>query len=184
MPPRHYDKSVFLNCPFDSQYQGIFQSLVFTVRAAGLIPRCALEIADSSTNRLGKILQLIGECRFGIHDITRTETDEATGFPRFNMAFELGLYVAWKHFGNVTQRRKSCLILDRDPYRFRAFLSDIAGQDPEAHQNDPQQAVRRVRNWLRTEAHRRLAGEERFVQGYKAFMGELPELCQKRRIRP
>lgn len=47
--------SVFINCPFDNEYQPIFEAVVFTVVACGFTPRCALEELDSGTVRLKKI---------------------------------------------------------------------------------------------------------------------------------
>src|SRR5712691_349151 len=81
-PAADYQRNVFINCPFDLAYQPIFRALVFTVYAANLRPRCALEIGDSSRVRLDKILQIIEECRLGIHDISRTQLDEKSLLPR------------------------------------------------------------------------------------------------------
>ena len=36
----------------------------------------------------------------------------------------------------------SALILDANPHRYDAVLSDISGQDIETHANDPDQAIR------------------------------------------
>lgn len=86
-----YADNVFINCPFDSAYKPIFDAIIFTVMDAGFRPRCALESRDSGDTRLAKIVQIIRECRFGIHDISRVETGGA-GLPRFNMPFECGLF--------------------------------------------------------------------------------------------
>ena len=73
------------------------------------------------------------ECRFGIHDLSRTQLDRRSRLPRFNMPLELGMFLAAKRFGVELQRRKNALILDRDRYRYQKFISDIAGQDIRAH---------------------------------------------------
>jgi hypothetical protein len=57
----------------------------------GFRPRCALELDDSAEVRIDKILRKIAECRFGVHDLSRTELDAASALPRFNMPLELGL---------------------------------------------------------------------------------------------
>ena len=93
----------------------MFDALVFVIHDAGFVARCALEISDAAQNRLQKILRIVGECRYGIHDLTRTELDPGSSLPRFNMPFELGLYVGCKWFGNRKQASKSCLIVDREP---------------------------------------------------------------------
>ena len=89
-----------------------------------------------------------------VQDISRTELN-AAGLPRFNMPFELGLFLGAKRFGNAMQRRKTCLVLDREPYRYQAFLSDIAGQDIAAHGGEPVRAIGAVRDWLAAGGHRR-----------------------------
>src|SRR5215210_5684111 len=144
-----YEASVFINCPFDPEYRPIFDALLFAVHACGLRARCALEAADSGAVRVEKIVQIIRDCRFGIHDISRTELNDQ-GLPRFNMPYELGLFMGAQRLGGAKQRRKSCLILDRQAYRYQAFLSDIAGQDPLSHGDDPSRAIKATRDWLAT----------------------------------
>jgi hypothetical protein len=45
-------------------------------------------------------------------------------------------------------RTKRILILDAERYHFQKVLSDIAGQDIAAHNNDPKELIRRVRDWV------------------------------------
>ena len=90
MPAAEYDRNVFINCPFDDAYAPIFEAIVFAVHDAGFRPKCARERLDSSEVRLQKILSLISESRFSIHDLSRTELDDSNQLPRFNMPFELG----------------------------------------------------------------------------------------------
>jgi hypothetical protein len=97
-----YNDNVFLNCPFDSEYWPVFEAIVFTIFACGFVPRCAREEADSSDVRVDKLVRLIQQSRYGIHDISRVELDDAHGLPRFNMPFELGLDLGCKRFGATT----------------------------------------------------------------------------------
>ena len=122
-----YHTSVFINCPFDEDYRPLFDAIVYTVFRHGLKPRCALEAADGSAVRMDKITQIIAECRWAVHDISRTELNRS-GLPRFNMPLELGLFLGARRFGDRMQQRKNCLTLDRQPHRYQAFLSDIAGR--------------------------------------------------------
>ena len=46
-----FEDSVFINCPFDSEYRAIFFALVFAVHDCGYIARCALEVDDSGLAR-------------------------------------------------------------------------------------------------------------------------------------
>ena len=117
-----YEDSVFINCPFDSQYQAIFYALVFAVHDCGYVARCALEVDDSGLVRIQKIEQMISDCRFGIHDISRVESDPHTQLPRFNMPLELGLFLGAKRYGKSGKRRsyvRSSILTSID---FRNFV--------------------------------------------------------------
>ncbi|MFT4154443.1 hypothetical protein [Parafilimonas sp.] len=88
-----YTDFVFINCPFDDAYMALLHAVVFTVYRCGFFPQCALGDEDSSTSRLEKIINIIENCKYAIHDLSRTETG-TSGFPRFNMPFELGIFLA------------------------------------------------------------------------------------------
>lgn len=175
-----YSKNIFVNCPFDDVYLHIFHSIVFTVFDCGYIARCALEIEDSSEIRIEKIARIISECKYGIHDISRTELDKGTSLPRFNMPLELGMFFGAKRFGDDEQRKKVCLILDKAPYRYQSFISDIAGQDIRSHKNEDAEVIRVVRNRLRNVSGRvTIPGGKEILRRYLLFKSELPLLCKK-----
>src|ERR1700679_3192363 len=94
---------VFINCPFDDGFKDILYAMVFTVYRCGFTPRSALEEDNALENRLSKIERIIHECKFGIHDISRTEVNEK-GLPRFNMPFELGMFFGLKSHPDVHQK--------------------------------------------------------------------------------
>lgn len=129
MAATSYDYDVFINCPFDFEYRPLLYALVFAVHDCGFRARSTLEIDDAGQVRIENIYSLIRDCRFGIHDISRTEPDETHGLPRFNMPLELGVFLGAAKFGRGRQREKRCLILDRERYRYQKYISDIAGQD-------------------------------------------------------
>jgi hypothetical protein len=112
-----YASQVFLNVPFDIKYKKLLAALVFAVHECGLVARCAMERDDGGEVRLSKIFDIIRECRFGIHDLSRTTLDTTNRLPRFNMPLELGVFLGARRFGATAQRKKTCLILDRDRYR-------------------------------------------------------------------
>ena len=101
---------VFINCPFDDEFQPIFRAITFTVFACGFRLRTALELDDGLYPRLDKILNMIGECALGIHDLSRTELDSINNLPRFNMPFEFGIFVGAKRFGSEIQEKKRALV--------------------------------------------------------------------------
>jgi hypothetical protein len=177
-PSADYGKSVFINCPFDDNYLPLFRALIFAVFECGLMPRCAQEVYDAGEVRIEKIARIIKDCRWGIHDISRTDLN-ASGLPRFNMPLELGLFLGAKRFGAGLHSRKSCLVLDRDRYRYQEFISDIAGQDIAAHANDPAAAIKAVRDWLSIAKAgiRRPPGGAAIAARYSRFADELPRIC-------
>ncbi len=185
MPRSQPSNAVFLNVPFDAEYRPLFEALVFAVIDCAFVPRCALETADAGHVRVEKIARIIVECDFGVHDISRTELDAKSGLPRFNMPFELGLFLGAKRFGIGRQRRKSALVLDRERYRFQQYLSDIAGQDIATHNGHPALIVKAVRDWLRNAAARsHLPSSTVIFKRYEQFRRDLPELCRKLRLDP
>jgi hypothetical protein len=132
---------------------------------------------------LSKIVDLISRCNYAVHDISYTELDSHTQLPRFNMPFELGLYFGCQNYGGQLHHKKTSLILDRDPYRYRAFLSDISGQDIRPHGGDPRAAVKEVRDWLRAKSGKRnIPGGAEIWLRYELFRAELPRLCAKERL--
>ncbi len=171
-----YEDSVFINCPFDPQYAELFPALVFTVIDCGFVARSAQEEDDSGESRIEKLYRIIASCKYGIHDLSRTELSEF-GLPRFNMPLELGIYLGARKFGDAINRTKTCLILDRSQDRYRRFISDLAGNDPKAHRNSPRRAVIVVRNWLRNaRPQEQLPGGEDIWKRYRAFRRDLPLL--------
>ena len=179
--PKHsdYDDNVFINCPFDEEYRAFFNAIVFTVFDCGFNARSAQEEPYSAENRLARIEKIISECKYGIHDISRTEPDKKSGLPRFNMPLELGIFLGAIKFGQQYQKDKKCLILDREPHRYQRFISDIAGQDVACHHNNPPQVVRCVRDWLSDASKEKDLPSGSFIwDDYIDFQSKLPGFCQ------
>ena len=180
MKSPNYNDNVFINCPFDSAYQELFDAMVFTVHDCGFIPRCALEEDDASEVRIDKIYSIIADCRYGIHDISRTELDKGSGLPRFNMPLELGVFLGAKKFGIEEQERKKCLILDTERYRYQQFIYDIAGQDIQAHNNSSREIITRVRNWIRAASRRETIPSGGIIwERYQEFTEKLPQMAKE-----
>ncbi|BCM90584.1 hypothetical protein IAD21_02438 [Abditibacteriota bacterium] len=189
--PPDYDISVFINCPYDEEYQPIFDSLVFAVTDLGFKARCALETRDSGDVRYGKIVQIISECRYGVHDLCRRDPTEVSGvnYPRFNMPFELGLFLMAQTYSKEPVLKKvlppkSSLILDTEEHTYRIYLSDIGGHDVYAHKNDPTEAIRQVRTWLKNQTRRSMPGSQVTIDRYKTFLNDLPGLRESLRLEP
>ena len=174
-----YDDSVFINCPFDSEYRPLFEAVVFAIYDCGFAPRCALEVDDSTQVRIEKITSIIRGSRLAVHDISRVQPDWASQLPRFNMPLELGIFLGAKAFGAREQRRKAGLILEAEPYRYQQYISDLAGQDIRAHGARTDLAIRQVRNFLsaHSPAGVVLPGGAAILRRYEQFQRELPTFC-------
>lgn len=175
--PKLSADDVFINCPFDTDYAPSFRALIFTIFACGFRPRSARELDDGGQTRIDKLYALIEECRYGIHDLSRTELDEANALPRFNMPLELGIFLGAKRYGNEAQREKRALILDIEQYRYQKFISDLAGMDIHEHGGESPRLVKETRDWLANVSRRQLPSAAKTVRLYQEFEIELPALA-------
>lgn len=164
-----FDRSVFINCPFDAEYAPILQAMLFCVVALGFIPRIATESVDSGQVRLEKIKRLISDSRYSIHDLSRCEASKRGERYRMNMPFELGVDYGCRQFAGSHWATKNILILEEKPFRYQAALSDLAGSDIAAHGADFQIAVRKVRNWLAQVAGGAAMAPRRILDRYEDF---------------
>jgi hypothetical protein len=136
---------VYINCPFSPDYQEFLEAILFVVRRSGFVPRCALENDDGGEIRFDKICKIVEQCHYGIHDICKTELDERTRLPRFNMPLELGLFLGARRFGGRKHARKKVLVFDRDRHRYRDFISNISGQDIHSHDGQASRLIEEVK---------------------------------------
>jgi hypothetical protein len=182
--PADFSRNVFINCPFDREYQSLFEAMVFAVWFAGFSPRCPLEASNAGQARLAKIMDIISECQYGIHDISRTELGRDK-LPRFNMPLELGLDLGCRRYGSDHLTKKRLLVMDRSRYRYQRVISDIAGQDIVSHSNHPRHLIRCIRDWLSTESRSSaMPGGLYMYQSYLAFQDVLPSLCRRVKLNP
>jgi hypothetical protein len=167
------------------KYKRIFDSLVFAIYDCGFTARSALEVEDSGQARVDKILHIIEQSKFGIHDISRAGIDRTTKLARFNMPLELGFFLGAKRYGSAIHKQKRCLVLDREKYRYRNFCSDISGQDIRAHNDRSRDAIRAVRDWL--SSHRsgvQMPGGKAMFERYEHFRAQLPAQAEDVRLDP
>ena len=123
---------VFLNVPYDREFERLFLAYIAGISAFGLVPRATLEIPTSSL-RLEKIVQLISKCRYSLHDLSRVQLDaHAPRTPRFNMPFELGLAVARQL--NLGVGKHDWFVCEAKKRRLSKSLSDLNGTDPYIHE--------------------------------------------------
>ena len=167
-----FDKNVFINCPFDSEYEAILRPIIFCIMFLGFHPRLALERLNSGEPRVSKIIELIESCKFGIHDLSRLQATKKGEFYRLNMPFELGLDVGCRLFKPGVWSQKKCLVLEAERYRYQAAISDISNSDIAVHQNKPELALAAVRNWIAVEAGIRPSGAGAVWSRFVDFMAD------------
>lgn len=179
MSERNYSNNVFINCPFDEQYTDLFRAIVFTVYSCGFMPRCALEQDNALDSRLFKIQQLIRDCKYGIHDISRIELT-TEGLPRFNMPFELGLFFGAKHYGEDTQKDKVAIVFEKEKFSYQKYISDLNGIDTKAHGNKPEELIKHLVSWLKTASRRQtIPGAQAITANYRDMLEKLPAILQR-----
>lgn len=164
-----FERSVFVNCPFDEEFAPMLQAIAFCITDLGFYPRIAPENADHAANRLDRIVELIRGSKYGIHDLSRCKSSTAGEYARLNMPFELGMDHACARFGAAPLTGKVILILEETRNDYRDGLSDISGWDIHAHDGDFIKAVRFVRNWLVRQADAKPLGAARIQGDYVTF---------------
>jgi hypothetical protein len=168
---------VFVNCPYDEAYLPLLRTLVFAIHACGFSARLAVEETNSAKPRLERIVELIRECKLGIHDLSRVQVDDQGGLPRFNMPFECGVFVGAQSLGAGAQRTKAFLLLEAEPHRHHRTLSDAAGLDPRVHHNDAAQIVACTRDFLAGHIDPRPLGAAHLLRLYAGFEADYPALA-------
>ena len=180
-----YEENVFINCPFDPEYRPFLDALVFVIHDCGFVARSALELHDGGRPRFDTLIDIISGCKVGIHDISRMGLDRASGLPRFNMPFELGVFLGAKRLGWGKQKAKLCITLDREKLRYRDSLSDLAGLDIYTYDGgDPSTIIRAVRDPLvRARSGSELSpGPKHLAARYARFRERLPAICAEARL--
>ncbi len=172
-----FEQNVHINCPFDAEYAVLLRPLLFTIVYLRLEPRIA-ETTDSGQQRARAIEQLIQESKYSIHDLSRIAPLQPGEWPRLNMSYELGLDLGCRRFGPPPLTDKRCLILEKEPYRYQKVLSDIAGSDIEAHEEDPQTLIRKVRNWFFGQKLGKLPSPNRIWEDFNEFGATLTDITQ------
>lgn len=121
---------MFLNVPYDGQYENLFVALVGGLVCLGRDPRCALA-PTRAVGRLQRILDLISVCEASVHDLSRVQVSAKGRVPRFNMPFELGVCCAFDRLQR--ERGRPNYVFEEKAYRLQRSLSDLGGYDPQVH---------------------------------------------------
>lgn len=169
-----FDQNVFINCPFDDEYRTLLKPLLFTIRYCRLNPRIASERMDSGEIRFDKILEIIQESKFSIHDLSRVKADEVGEYYRMNMPLEIGLDFGCKEFHpDPKYRQKKSLILEGERFSLHKALSDLSGADVKCHHNQAEKIVESVRSWLVEIDLQRVPGPNLIWDDFNFFNADL-----------
>jgi hypothetical protein len=124
------DISVFLNVPYDAAFENLLLAYIAAVSAYGFSPRATLEIPFGQ-RRLDRILTLIRQSQYSIHDLSRVQLDrKPPRTPRFNMPFEPGLTIALERTAHPDH---SWIVCETVLRRVNKSLSDLDGTDAYIH---------------------------------------------------
>lgn len=134
--------SIFINCPFDNEYKPMLRALLFVARFYGLEIKISLSNSDSKSNRLSRIIGLMKESKYSVHDLSRMMSKKKKEIFRMNMPFELGL-----DYG-LCGDEKIFLIFEDEAYKMKKALSDINAWDVRPHNNEPEQLIKEFRKWI------------------------------------
>jgi hypothetical protein len=164
--------NIFINCPFDKDYSMLLKSMVFTTIYLGLEPILS-QTTSSSNIRANQIKQHIKSCKYGIHDLSRSKAMNKGEFPRINMPYELGLDIGAQEYGGKVLKSKKILILETEKYHYQKVLSDIAGQDIENHNDEPEVLVQKIRDWMSNNTKNIIVGHSEIWNAYNQFNDDL-----------
>ena len=165
-----FDESVFVNCPFDKDFEPILQAILFCIVWCGLTPRLSKETDNAAEPRLDKIASLIKQSKYSIHDLSRCQAKAAGEYQRMNMPFELGLDFGCRKFGRKPASTKSILVLEENQHSYDIGLSDLSGSDVRAHDGNYATAIRKVRNWFVTQEIADVGAASKIVGAYEDFL--------------
>jgi len=91
-PPPVNPNAVFLNIPYDEEFQKLYIAYIVGLSQLGFDP-CITSGIPGGDRRLDRVLALIQSCRYSIHDLSRVELSAVPpATPRFNMP--LGVHTA------------------------------------------------------------------------------------------
>jgi hypothetical protein len=143
--------SVFINCPFDQEYEPLMNAIVFSVVCCGFTPRVAIESGDVAVPRMERICASLHDSRYSIHDLSRCTGEGDSNLARFNMPLELGMAMGRRFAAQeASGPPHDWLILVPEDHTYVRFISDLAGFDPGTHKGSQGTIVPVVMAWLWT----------------------------------
>ena len=145
-PP--YEKSVFINCPYDDAFAPLFDAIVLTIAARGFTPRSARETEGQGDPRIFRIAQGLMTSKYSIHDLSRFQGEGVENLARFNMPLELGMALAIRFMKDGQLATHNWVALVPSGAALQKFASDLVAYDLRDHDSQPPTVIKRVAAWL------------------------------------
>jgi hypothetical protein len=143
-----YEKSVFINCPYDDQFAPLFDAIVLTIAARGFTPRCARDTEGEADPRIVRIARGLMASKYSIHDLSRFQGEGLEHLARFNMPLELGMALGVRFMKDGTGTPHNWMALVPEGAVHQQFVSDLAGFDLRHHDSQATTVITRVAAWL------------------------------------
>ena len=167
---------VFLNYPFDDEYQPIAEALNFAVVAGGLLPICALDMTSPDRPRLDMLVDAISNCHYSAHDLSRSHGEGSDNFARMNMPLEMGLALYPALYSQRHEHR--CAFFVASPNDYKRFASDLAGLDAQCHNGHDVTALSMMYDWLRGVVSKQIFNDQPTVFVVERFLEFRSRLAQ------
>jgi hypothetical protein len=178
--PERSNNAVFLNIPYDEKFRRLYLAYISGLIHLGLDPHATIEI-PGGRNRLDKIIDLIRNCRYSIHDLSRVQLDRTPpATPRFNMPFELGLAVASAHIDSTPH---DWFVFETVHRRASKSLSDLSGTDPNVHYGTVEGVMRELCNAFVLQPPRERISVDEMMKTYRTVSGKVEEILSKTRAK-
>lgn len=143
------NNNVFINCPFDEKHiNDILKPIMFCLISNGLSPQLSLMIQDSGQKRIDKIVDLMKNSKYNIHDLSLLKTKSTKEYARMNMPYELGIDYGLRISGVERYGQKQFLILGSSRYDYMKAISDISGFDIHNHGGKTEKVFDCMYSWL------------------------------------
>lgn len=140
---------VFINCPFDKpRMDRILKPILFCLLSHDLHPVLTLDIKDSGQLRIEKIVDMMKEVKYSIHDLSLLKVKKVTEFARMNMPYELGIDYGLRSSGIEEYKRKRFLVMGSKKFDYMKAISDISGFDIMSHENSMEKVFDCMHSWL------------------------------------
>jgi hypothetical protein len=88
---------VFLNYPFDVEFENLAYAMHFAIVAAGFIPVCAKDLTSPDRPRLEMLVHAIDNCHLSVHDFSRLTGEGENNFAIPNS----GIRLSWIRSDNL-----------------------------------------------------------------------------------